>query len=82
MGAGYNKCHKSLITFLVVRKHPFSIVEESAFRYFMSVNYLEFKNLSRYIMRRDLFSYYVKERALIQEELMKAPSRICLISDN
>ena len=56
---------KSLITFLVAGKHLFTIVEEPAFRYFMSVNCPEFKNISRHTTRRELFSYYVKERELV-----------------
>ena len=45
----HEESRKSLITFLVAGKHPFTIVEEPAFRYFMSVNCSEFKNICSYI---------------------------------
>ena len=48
----------------------------------MSVNCPGFKNISRHIVKRDLFSYYVKERELVQKELMKASGRIYLTFDN
>ena len=73
---------RSLITYLVCGKVPFSMVENPSFRYFMSVNCPQFRNISRHTARRDLFTYYTKERELVKEELAKAPGRICLTSDN
>ncbi|XP_010678442.2 zinc finger BED domain-containing protein RICESLEEPER 2 [Beta vulgaris subsp. vulgaris] len=62
--------------------HPFSFVEERGFRSMMSKAYPQFKPFSRAIVRKELFSMYLKERDNIKEILAKAPGRICLTVGN
>ncbi|XP_074277565.1 zinc finger BED domain-containing protein RICESLEEPER 2-like [Silene latifolia] len=62
--------------------HPFSFVEESGFKSMMSKACPQFKPFSRDVVRRELFSMYVKERDNIKELLAKAPGRICLTVGN
>ncbi|XP_021860821.1 zinc finger BED domain-containing protein RICESLEEPER 2 isoform X2 [Spinacia oleracea] len=62
--------------------HPFSFVEERGFRSMMSKACPQFKPFSRTIVRRELFSMYLKERDNIKEMLAKAPGRICLTVGN
>ncbi|MBA0851000.1 hypothetical protein Goshw_011171 [Gossypium schwendimanii] len=41
-----------------------------------------FKNISRQTTTRDVLIYYAKEKDHVKEKLVKAPSLICLTSDN
>ncbi|MBA0772003.1 hypothetical protein Gotri_007447 [Gossypium trilobum] len=63
-------------------KHSFKTVEKPGFRYMMSISSLNFKNISRHTVARDVLMYYVKEKDHVKKELAKAPSLICLTSDN
>ncbi|MBA0825952.1 hypothetical protein Goarm_010852 [Gossypium armourianum] len=48
----------------------------------MSIVSPNFKNISRHTIAMDILMYYAKERGYVKEELAKAPSLICLASDN
>ncbi|OMO88754.1 putative Zinc finger, BED-type [Corchorus olitorius] len=76
------ECRKAVSTFLVCGKHSFMTVEESGFRYMMSVVSPNYKNISRQTATRDVMSFYAKERDAVQNELVNAPGRICSTSDN
>ncbi|KAL9239499.1 hypothetical protein vseg_013813 [Gypsophila vaccaria] len=67
---------------IVKGAHPFSFVEEGGFRSMMSKACPQYKPFSRAVVRRELFSMYVKERDNIKELLAKAPGRICLTVGN
>uniref|UniRef100_A0A803L9D7 BED-type domain-containing protein n=1 Tax=Chenopodium quinoa TaxID=63459 RepID=A0A803L9D7_CHEQI len=62
--------------------HPFSFVEERGFRSMMSKACPQFKPFSRAIVRREMFSMYMRERDNVKEMLAKAPGRICLTVGN
>lgn len=62
--------------------HPFSLVEERGFRSMMLKACPQYKPFSRAIVRRELFSMYMKERDNIKEMVAKAPGRICLAVGN
>lgn len=62
--------------------HPFSFVEERGFRSMISYACPQFKPFGRGIVRRELFSMYLRERDNIKEMLSKAPGRICLTVGN
>ncbi|MBA0750892.1 hypothetical protein Gogos_002271 [Gossypium gossypioides] len=77
-----DECRRVVSTFLVYGKHSFRTVEELTFRYIMSVASLNFKNIIRQTVIKDVLMYYAKKRDHVKEELAKAPSLICLTSDN
>ncbi|KAG4162021.1 hypothetical protein ERO13_D01G092050v2 [Gossypium hirsutum] len=77
-----DECRRAVSTFLMCGKHSFRTVEEPRFRYMMGIASSNFKNISRYTAARDVLMYYAKERDYVKEELVKAPSLICLTSDN
>uniref|UniRef100_A0A7C9EMV3 BED-type domain-containing protein n=1 Tax=Opuntia streptacantha TaxID=393608 RepID=A0A7C9EMV3_OPUST len=62
--------------------YPFRLVEEKSFRSMMSKACPEFKPFSRAIVRKELFSMYVKERDNVKEVLAKASGRVCLTVGN
>ncbi|KAK5825499.1 hypothetical protein PVK06_020338 [Gossypium arboreum] len=77
-----DKCHRVVSTFLVCGKQSFKTVEELRFRYMMSVDSPNFKNISRQTTTMDFLKCYAQERDHVKEELAKAPGLICLTFDN
>ncbi|XP_057519919.1 zinc finger BED domain-containing protein RICESLEEPER 2-like isoform X1 [Amaranthus tricolor] len=67
---------------IIKGSHPFSFVEESGFRSMMAKACPQFKPFNRAIVRRELFSMYLKNRDNIKDMLAKAPGRICLTVGN
>ncbi|MBA0734352.1 hypothetical protein Gogos_018272 [Gossypium gossypioides] len=77
-----NESCRVVSTFRECDKHSFRTVEETRFRYMMSIVSLNFKNISRHTAVKDVLMYYAKERDHVKEKLAKAPSLICLTFDN
>ncbi|MFQ6643237.1 hypothetical protein Gotur_018041, partial [Gossypium turneri] len=77
-----DECRQVVSTFLVCGKHSFKTVEEPRFRYMISVDSPNFKNISRQKTTRDVLMYYAKERDHVKVVLVKAPSLISLTFDN
>ncbi|XP_074298208.1 zinc finger BED domain-containing protein RICESLEEPER 2-like [Silene latifolia] len=48
----------------------------------MSVMCPEYTNVSRQTLKRDAMRYYNEERRVIEDDLQKAPGRICFTTDN
>ncbi|PPS15767.1 hypothetical protein GOBAR_AA04817 [Gossypium barbadense] len=63
-----DKCHRVVSTFLVCGKQSFKTVEELRFRYMMSVDSPNFKNISRQTTTMDVLKYYAQERDHVKED--------------
>ncbi|MBA0839290.1 hypothetical protein Goarm_005037, partial [Gossypium armourianum] len=55
-----DECRRVVSTFLVCGKHSFKTVKEPRFRYMISVDSPNFKNISRQKTTRDVLMYYAK----------------------
>ncbi|KAL2922908.1 Zinc finger BED domain-containing protein RICESLEEPER 2 [Bienertia sinuspersici] len=73
---------KEILLYIVEGAHPFSTVEEKAFRRMMSKATPLFKPFSRATITRDLFSMYYCDRERVKSMLLNAPGRICFTTDN
>lgn len=73
---------EALSVLLVACALPFSIVESSGFKYFMSIAVPQFNQLSRQTIQRDITSQYKENKLIVAQELQNAPGRICFTTDN
>ncbi|KAK9697464.1 hypothetical protein RND81_08G039400 [Saponaria officinalis] len=80
--ADLDEIRRAICVYIVAGSHPFTTCEEAEFRFMTSVMCHQYKNVSRQTLKRDALRYYNEERRVIEDDLQKAPGRICFTTDN
>ncbi|KAK9756261.1 hypothetical protein RND81_01G084900 [Saponaria officinalis] len=77
-----DEIRRAICVYVVAGSHPFTTCEEAGFRFMTSVMCPQYTNVSRHTLKRDALKYYNEERRQIEDDLQKAPGRICFTTDN
>ncbi|KAK9749713.1 hypothetical protein RND81_02G145500 [Saponaria officinalis] len=77
-----DEIRKGICMFAIAGAHSFCIVEEPGFKYMVSRMCPSYKVMSRHTVMRDALKFYSEEIKVVEMELIKAPGRIALTSDN
>lgn len=78
----YESFRVAVSLFLLGGCHAFSVVEEPGYRSMMSKACPQYKNISRYTIKRDIMTMFERDRKELMEVIHTCPSRVSFTTDN